>query len=554
MEKVIFGAIGGLGLFLFGMKHLSDALQMVSGTKIRRLMRSLTGNRLKGLALGAIITSIVQSSSVTTVILIGLINAGIVSLMQSAAVIFGANIGTSITAQIIAFKVTKYALPAIALGFGISMLAKRKKTQSWGHVVLALGLIFLGLSTMSGVLKPLKDLPVVVDFLVNLGQNPFLGISLGAIVTMLIQSSSASIGMILALATIGLIDFQAALYLVLGSNIGTTVTAWLASLSGNISAKRMAFVHSLFNIIGSAYIGFFVYTGAYAQLIDWITPGPINVDTIGRNIANAHSVFNVINAFIFLPFIGLIVKLAQKVIPGEDVFVSDETQYLQDSLLASPEIAVESAYKEITYMSGLSLKAFQTSMDGFFSNNKKSVQHVASLEDAVDSLQTDITFYLSKLSTKELTSEMSNRIPRLLHTINDIERISDHATNIANITERKIASDFTISKISVEEIKELYKDVQEMFRNTIKTLEQGDKLVAREVLAQENQINKDYRRYINNNLERFGKQECDPIANFIFVDMMHNLEKIADHLTNIVQACLGQTLLTEQLVYEELVS
>jgi phosphate:Na+ symporter len=549
MQNLIFGVIGGLGLFLFGMKYLSDSLQQVAGTKLRRLMRSLTDNKFKGIALGTIVTSIIQSSSVTTILLIGLLNAGIISLLQSVAVIYGTNIGTTVTAQIIAFKVTKYALPAIGVGFLILILSKKKKTQSWGQVILSLGLIFLGLSTMSGVLKPLKDIPAVVDFLVSVGQNPLLGIGLGALLTITIQSSSAAIGMLIILAGIGLIDFNAALYLLLGTNIGTTVTAWLGSLSSHTSAKRMALIHSLFNIGGATYFAVLIYTGIYPKFIDFITPGIITTDTLGRNIANAHTFFNIFNAIVFLPFTGLMVKISKKLIPGEDLYIPTETKYLQDSLLNSPEIALQSAHKEIKYMAELSQKSFLNAMDGFINNDKKSIHKVATMEDAVDSLQSDITFYLAKLSTKQLSSELSSRIPHLLHSVNDIERISDHAVNITNITERKISEQAKLSDYGSNEILSIFTDIKEMFKSTIDAIGAETNKSAKNALFYENQINKNYKKFIDNHLKRFSEKKCSAINSFIYIDIINNLEKIGDHLTNIAQASLGELATVEQVNY-----
>ena len=291
MKNIIFGLIGGLGLFIFGMKYLSDGLQKVAGIKLRRILRSLTQNKLRGIMLGAVVTSIIQSSSVTTVMLIGLINAGIISLMQAASVIIGANIGTTITAQIIAFKVSQYALPAIAIGVIVMLVSPKKKVQFWGQVLFSFGIIFLGLSTMAGVMEPLKSMPVITNFFVELGKTPILAIILGTIFTVAVQSSSASIGMVLALASAGLVDFKTAVYLVLGDNIGTTITAWLASIGGTISAKRMACFHSAVKIFGVLYCAVLVQTNIFTNFVDFITPGAITTETISRHIANAHTVF-----------------------------------------------------------------------------------------------------------------------------------------------------------------------------------------------------------------------------------------------------------------------
>ena len=535
-KEVIFGLLGGLGLFIFGMKYLSDGLQKVAGTRLRRILRSLTQNRVRGAMLGAGVTSIIQSSSVTTVMLVGLINAGIVSLAQGASVVIGANIGTTITAQIIAFKISKYALPAIGIGVAMMLIPRKKKTQFWGQVLLSFGMVFLGLTTMSGVMKPLKDVPAVTDFFVQLSNSPFLGILLGVIFTCAVQSSSASIGMVLALATVGLIDFKAALYLVLGDNIGTTITAWLASIGGSISARRMAAFHSIFNIIGVIYFVVLVNTGIYPRFIDFITPGPITTDTIARHIANAHSCFNIFNAIVFLSLLTPMVKLVQIIIPGKDIYVSTDFKYLQDKLLTTPEIAIESAKKELVAMAEMVQKTIKTALDGFFERDKKTVAHVITQENAIDHLQHDITFYLAKLAAQALTPELARQLPPLLHSVNDLERISDHSVNIAEFTERVIADNLNFSNKAQVEMRTIYGKIEDMFKETLRAVKNIDHEAADRVMQCEGEVNQMQKEYLTRHSQRLCNQECEPLSGLLFVDFINNLEKVADHLTNIAQA------------------
>ncbi|MBN1794508.1 MAG: Na/Pi cotransporter family protein [Candidatus Omnitrophica bacterium] len=536
MKDIFFGVIGGLGLFIFGMKYLSDGLQKVAGTKLRRTLRSLTQNRFRGVALGTIVTCIIQSSSVTTVMLVGLVNAGIVSLMQAASVVIGANIGTTITAQIIAFKISHYSLPAIGIGVAMMLIPKKRKTQFWGQVVLSFGMIFLGLSTMSDVMKPLRDMPAVLDFFVRLSDNPFLCVVLGTCFTMLIQSSSAAIGMVLAMASVGLIDFTAAIYLVLGDNIGTTITAWLASIGGTISARRMAAFHSFFNIIGVIYFSVLVYTGLYPKFIDYITPGAITTDTISRHIANAHSCFNILNAFVFLVIMGPVVALVRKIIPGKDIYVSTDFKYLQDKLLATPEIAIDSAKKELTLMAAAVRKTIQTAVDGFFAGDKRSIAHVQTQENAINHLQHDITFYLSKLATQQLTPELGAQLPPLLHSINDLERMSDHAVNVSELTEKKYAESITFSNKALAEMRTLYGRIEDMFEETLRALEYNDHIAVDRVMHYEGEVNLLQKQYLAQHTQRLCEGKCAPASALIFVDFINNLEKIADHLTNVAQA------------------
>lgn len=536
MKDVIFGVIGGLGLFIFGMKHLSDGLQMVAGTRLRRVLRSLTQSRFRGVALGAMVTSIVQSSSVTTVMLVGLVNAGIISLFQSASVVIGANIGTTITAQIIAFKVSKYALPGIGLGVAIMLMGRKKKTKLWGQVILALGLIFLGLSTMSGVMKPLKDIPAVVDFFVQLSHSPLLAILLGVIFTVAIQSSSASIGMVLALASGGLIDFQAALFLVLGDNIGTTITAWLASVGGSLSAKRMACFHSFFNIIGVIYFAILVQTGIYPAFVDAVTPGAITTETIARHIANAHTFFNIFNGLLFLMIMGPVIKLIKKILPGKDMYVSTDFKYLQDELLNTPEIAIDSAKKELSDMGKLVQAAVTTAVEGFLARDKNSAAYVLTQESATDHLQNDLTFYLAKLTEKDLTTEQAEQIPPLLHAINDFERIGDHAVNISELTQKVRSDSLKFSNKALAEMRTMYAKIEDMFEQTLEVVGSNDTYTADRVMRFEGEINAMQKEYSREHAQRLCRSKCDPLSALVFVDFINNLEKIADHLTNITQA------------------
>ncbi len=543
VKEVIFGLAGGLGLFLFGMKYLSDGLQKVAGTKLRRILRSLTQNRFRGVALGTIVTSIIQSSSVTTVMLVGLINAGIVSLMQGASVVIGANIGTTITAQIIAFKISKYALPALGIGVAMMLLARKKKMQFWGQVIFAFGMIFLGLATMSGVMKPLKDVPAVTDFFVSLSTNPVLSILLATFFTVAVQSSSASIGMVIALASVGLIDFTAALYLILGDNIGTTITAWLAAIGGSISARRMACFHSMFNIIGVTYFAILIHSGTFTHLIDIITPGAVTTETIARHIANGHTFFNLFNAFVFLGIMGPVVRLIQRIIPGKDMYISTEFKYLQDKLLSTPEIAIESAKKELLAMAAMVKQTLKTAVDGFFARDKKSIPHVQTQENAIDHLQHDITFYLAKLATQQLTPNLGSQLPPLLHSINDFERISDHAVNIAELTEKAYADNLNFSNKALAEMRTLYAKVEDMFNDTIEAVKQGDTTHATDrVLQQEGEVNMLQVEYLSRHSQRLCERKCNPLCALIYVDFVNNLEKMADHLTNIAQAARGDFL------------
>ena len=439
LQKILFYSIGGLGIFLYGMTNLSDGLQKLAGSRMRNVIRSFTSTPLKGLLVGAGVTSVVQSSSITTVMIIGLLNAGIMTLKQSIGVVYGANIGTTITAQIIAFNITIYALPMVMIGFLMDKFSRKQVIQFSGQVILSLGFIFIGLKFMKDAFAFLKHSEAAMEFCASLSHEPLLAILVGVILTVIVQSSSASIGITMAMAMTGLIDFTAALYILLGDNIGTTVTAWLASIGSAVSARRMALVHSLFNVTGCCYFGLLVYSGVYSNFVDWFTPGDITADTVARHIANAHAAFNILNAMILFPLIGFFGWLALRVFKGEEQVFVGEARYLDDRLLETPEIAMEQLRKEIHHMATISQTAFENACESYLSNDVKLAEKVQRNEKAVDSLQQDITRYLVKIYSHSTSLQISNRMPSLLHSVNDLEKISDHAESVAKMTLKRQA-------------------------------------------------------------------------------------------------------------------
>ncbi len=534
-QNMVFGIVGGLGMFLFGMRLLSDGLQLVASRKLRQIILMFTNKPVVGVMSGCLLTALIQSSSATTVMTIGFVNSGIMLLRQAIGVVIGANIGTTITAQIIAFKISKYALPAIGIGAVIYLFTRSKKNQSWGQVILGFGILFLGLTTMGSVLKPLKDSEVARNFFINLGSNPFLGIMIGTAVTVVVQSSSASIGLVIALASNGLIDFQAAVYLILGDNIGTTITAWLASIGTNISSKRVALAHSMFNLIGATYFAILTKSGLFIPFVDYITPGPITTETIARNIANAHTLFNVANAIIFLPFIGVMEKLVKFIIKGEEEITS-EPHYLEKHLLDSPEIAIAQSKKEILRMLKLSQVAVRKASDGFFNRDRKKLKDVIKHEEAIDSLQSDITSYLVEVSKSNLTVEQSEQLPPLLHSVNDIEKIGDHAENIMKAAQRSIDEKMKFSEQGLVRIQKMYKNVNEMFGILIEAFENDAPAMVKPLFKVEAKLNTLYKDMNKEQIFYIQQGKDYVLPGLVFLDLLNNFEKIGDHLTNVAEA------------------
>ncbi|MBU3933764.1 MAG: Na/Pi cotransporter family protein [Candidatus Omnitrophica bacterium] len=538
MKEIIFGIIGGLGLFLFGMKLLSEAFQKLAGTKLRQILKFLTDKAIIGVLTGAVVTGIIQSSSATTVMVVGFVNAGLLALKQAIGVIMGANIGTTVTAQIIAFKIDQYALPAIGLGFAIFILARRKTWKFWGQALLGFGLLFLGLFIMKQVLGPLKENPFTRQALIGLSTNPLLGILAGAIITAIIQSSSATTGLIMVMAFNGLVSFPACLSFILGANIGTTITAQLASIGTNLTARRTAFAHTLFNVIGASYMLIFIYNGWFVRFIEFITPGDVS-NNILRHIANAHLVFNVLNTLVFLPFIGFLEKACLWLVPGELEELPAEPKFLEKHLLDTPPLALDQATKELVRMTEVAQDAVSYAMEGFFNRDLRLLARVSRREEAVDNLQKEITHYLVEVSQRSLLPRESEKLPALLHSVNDVERIGDHAENLQELSERAVEEKLPFSKHAIEELHLVYNEVNAMVEDVKRALQNDSHEHAQAALAREQTLNRLQIELRQNHIQRLSEGKCFVLSGIIFLDFINNLEKIGDHLTNIAQAVMG---------------
>ncbi len=549
VKDMIFGTVGGLGLFLFGMGLMSDGLKKVAGQKLKSLLEALTKHRVIAVIVGALTTALIQSSSATTVMTVGFVNAGLLTLKQALCVVLGANIGTTITAGLVSvlavFKITNYALPAVGVGFLLTVLGKTHKTRSIGEILIGFGMLFLGIYFMKDAFGPLKDHADVQEALIWLGRNPLLGVLAGTVITMLLQSSSASIAMIQVLAAGGAFGTNWPLVLtvtipfILGDNIGTTITAQLAALRASRNAKRAAMGHTMFNVFGVLYMLIPIWFGWYGKAVTWLTPGELDQGTIMRHIFFAHLVFNAFNTVIFIPFITGLAAAVVKIVPVTEAELAQKPVALEKHLLNTPVIALEQTKREIVRMARTAKKALTRSITGIISNNRKELGSVAEIEDFIDILQLEITSYLSRLSRKNLSVEISNELPVLLHTVNDLERIGDHAVNIVEIGERKIDQKISFSDLALTEAEELKNEIEQMLDYIIAALENNDIEAAKSALGNEDNLNRmqiDFRR---SHVERMTGGLCSPQAGLIFIDLVDNVEKTGDHLTNIAQAIIG---------------
>ncbi len=554
--SVAISVLGGLAIFIFGMKQMSDGLQKVAGEKMKQILHFFTSNRFVAVCAGAFITAVIQSSSATTVMVIGFVNAGLLNLFQSIGIIFGANIGTTVTAQIISFKLEGLALPAITVGL-LVMFFKHRLAKGWGETLLGFGLLFFGMGIMSHELKMLGGFPTFINFFqtfdctsVN-GSMPIgavMGaIGIGTLVTVVIQSSSASTGIILALAGGGLINFYTAVPLVIGTNIGTTITAVLAALAANKRAKQAACAHCLFNFSGAIVmlILFYVPWGpdnipVFMYFINSVTSGDVFAavpQNIVRHIAMAHTFFNVLNVLLLLPFIGLIAKVCSLVIP-----VSDEKtikiQPLEPHLLNTPSVALEQAVQSIRYMVKESWAMIDTAITNHFmkiNTDEDEFDKLGIREDAIDKLQEEITEYLVQITRRELSDEQAGLVPLLMHCTNDAERIADHTANILTLTKRLAKTKDNLSENGQEEFNSLWKILKDQAQNVVNALHGTDSEKVDYALRDEKKINKLVDKYEKNHIKRLKDGKCNAVTGVIFIEMLAEIEKIGDHLSNIAE-------------------
>jgi len=542
-QDIVFSLIGGLGLFFLGMKMMSESLKKVAGNRLKNTLDVLTKRPIIGLFIGTIVTMLIQSSSATTVMAVGFVNAGLLTLRQAISVILGANIGTTLTAWLVSFfalfKITSYALPAIGIGFFLTLFGKTHTAKMWGNFILGFGLLFTGLGFIKDAFSPLRDSDVLKNILLTFGTYPILGILLGMFITILLQSSSATIALLQIMAFSGVIDFQTCVPIILGDNVGTTVTAQLAAIGSNTAAKRTAMAHMLLNICGVLYMIVPVYTGLYPKFIEMIVPGPITKNNIMLHIALSHSVFNIINSlFIFLPLINILERLSVKLTRVKPGALDMSPIYLEKHLLENPPLALEQAKKEINRQMEHSRGALKDALKVFFNKDQSLIDRVNQQEDVVDNLQKEITQYLVELSQRDLEKDEAETIPVLIHSVNDVERVSDHAINILELAQRRIEQKLLLKKEEIDDLQHIVSVVYSMFDNTSKALIHNDTPAADAVIEEEDQLNTLQVELKEKQVQRVHRGKYNFLSGIIFIDFVDNMEKIGDHLSNIALGVL----------------
>ena len=534
--NVVMSLSGGLALFLYGMKIMGDGLEKFAGDRMRKFLEIVTNRPIMGIFVGTVVAATIHSSSATTVMVVGFVNAGLMTLRQAIGVIMGANIGTTVNAQIIAFQLSDYVLPVIAFGFSFYFFSKRKNLKYIGQFILGIGILFLGLNFMGDAVAPLKDHTGINTAIQTFAKHPWFAVVVGTLMTMIIQSSSATIGMLMALASQGIIPLEVAIPVLFGDNIGTCITALLASIGTNISARRAAVAHVMFNIFGA--ILFLVFLKWFIDFVLLISPD----GDISRQIANAHTSFNILSTVIFLPLVGFLEKTAIKMVPGEEEIVSTGPIYLDERIINSPSIALSLATKEIIRMAGFCRDNLERSMKAFFEKDSKAVRQVYEYEDIIDGLEKGIIFYLAKVAQHSMTPELSDKHSGLLHAVNDFERVGDHAENVTNLASKRIEENLPFSEHAVEELRVMHEYVMETFEKAIYALEHEDREQSLEIKRRENKIDCMEKQLRTSHISRLNAGLCYPASGVVFLDIISNFERVGDHSHNIANLVLGTLL------------
>lgn len=526
---------GGLGLFLFGMELMSDSIEKVAGARLRRILEIFTTNRFMGMIVGIIFTGIIQSSSACTVMVVSFVNSGLMNLYQAAGVILGANIGTTITSQLVSFNLSKIAPLILLVGVVVMMFTKKEKVRKVAEVVVGFGILFVGLSTMSQAMANMKNEPQVVNLLMSL-KNPFLATLMGFALTAIIQSSSVTVSIVLLLANQDLLPLPITLYIILGCNIGACATAMLASMTGKKDAKRAALIHLLFNIIGTViiYIALFVAGDQIVELIK-----SISTDN-GRFVANAHTLIKIAQVIMLFPFTGWLVKMTYLIVPGEDQKVgyreSYQLKYIGDKVVFNPATAVVEVVKELERMASLAEENLNRAMNALITLDEEDIEEVYEVEKNINFLNHAITDYLVKINQTTLPIEDLNSLGALFHVVNDIERIGDHAENVADAARQRKEEGVSISKEAQKELGDMLEMVNKIIRYAVEMFAKSDETHMQEIITLEDQVDEKERELQKKHVERLTKGECSPEAGMIFSDIVSGLERVADHATNIAFA------------------
>ena len=538
-QEIAFHFLGGLGLFLYSIKTMGDGLQQAAGDRLRYYIDKYTSNPFFGILVGIGMTALIQSSSGVTVITVGLVSAGLLTLRQAIGIVMGANIGTTVTSFIIGFKLGDYALPMLFLGAVCLFFTKNRTINNIGRIVFGVGGIFFALNLMSGAMEPLKDLQVFKDYMVELSKNPILGVLVGTGLTLLIQASSATIGILQNLYASNLIDLQGALPVLFGDNIGTTITAIIASLGANIAAKRVAAAHVAFNVIGTVIC--IIFLVPFTGLIQWFESF-LNLAP-EMTIAFAHGTFNITNTIIQFPFIGALAFLVTKLIPGEDEAVKYEPLYLDEQLIKqAPSIALGNAKKELLHLGNYAAKAFDLSYDYIINSNEKVAEKGHKTEEAINTIDEKLTRYLISLSGEALSQKESEVLTNILDSSRDLERIGDHAEALLNLNDYLQRKNVQFSEAALEELAEIYLKTSDFVKDALESVENNDLEKAQALIERHEDINNMERVLRKTHIKRLNNGECSTQAGVNFIDIISHYTRVSDHAMNLAEKVLAEQI------------
>jgi phosphate:Na+ symporter len=542
MQDFIFGLIGGTALLMYGVDMMGDGLEKASGRIMQKVLTVLTGRVWSAFLVGIVTTVLVQSSTAITVLTVGFVNAGLMKLSQAIGIIYGANIGTTITAQLMAFsfkfKLTEIALPVLGIGFAINYFAKKETLKHIGSAIMGFGIMFLGLKILNGGIPYIKESEGIKHFFQNYASITIIGIILGAVATALVHSSSATVGLVLMLGQAGVIDLPGAIAIMLGDNIGTCITAQLASMTGNINARRTAWAHTLYNIIGVLVCA--ILLKPFIYVIESTTLFFNNSTDIGLQIANSHTVFNVLSAFIFLPINKYYVRFLETIIRDKSV---EKNVPLDKLLINTPIAAFKATLEEIIKALGLTKSMINSSMDAFYTSESKKLTTVRSNEEVLNSIQKDITAYIVELSKHSLTESHSHMVPAFINSINNIERAGDHTMEYMNYITTKINKNLPFSDDSLQELKNLENIITEMIDITVRSIQSKDNSQTNRVKELEALSDEYYEKALAGHLKRLEQGDCNIESGMIFVDMVTHMERIADHIFKVYMIIVAEDII-----------
>ncbi|MDO5551230.1 MAG: Na/Pi cotransporter family protein [Lachnospiraceae bacterium] len=537
---VLFQFIGGLGMFLYGMNAMADGLQKSAGSRLQQLLGVLTSNKLLGVLVGAAITAIIQSSSATTVMVVGFVNAGIINLTQAVGIIMGANIGTTVTSWIVSMsewgemmKPEFFAPLLVGIGAGVTMFAKSSKKKQAGEILIGFGLLFIGLDFMSSSIKPYRDAPIFAQAFAVLGRNPILGILTGAVVTAIIQSSSASVGILQTLALNGVVNWQSAVFITLGQNIGTCVTALLSSVGAHKTAKRAAVIHLLFNCVGAVIFGILMFILFIAR--PELAASQIN----SVEISVFHTIFNITNTIILFPFSALLVKLSYVLVKekqesaGASDIEGEMQRHLDSRILETPSFAIEHAENEVVRMGQTALMNLKIAGEALLQNSQFETDEVMKNEETINHMQNMLTDYLVKINNLSLNDQQHLLVKNLFYTIGDIERIGDHCQNLAELAAHKIKNQIFFSDEAQKELEEMLQAAVASVEHAVKSRELHDMFEVRQVVQSEEAVDNLEEDLRERHIERLSNNQCRTETGVIFLDVLSNLERVSDHALNI---------------------